>query len=111
MGGRKRGRPGRGEFILSERGQTELGELFCRQRTVDRYAIHAAKDRSGSLALRFVVQPHHLIGAESDHGVGAAFIVGEFDFEDTRGSGFHHRAYLATRESLAGHVFQKSHDG
>jgi hypothetical protein len=63
-----------------ERGQTELGELFCRQRTVDRHAIHAAKDRSGSLALRFVVQPHHLIGAESDHGVGAAFIVGEFDF-------------------------------
>jgi len=41
-------------------------------------------DRSGSLALRFVVQPHHLIGSESDHGVGAAFIVGEFDFEDTR---------------------------
>jgi hypothetical protein len=63
----------------SERGRTELGE-FCRQRIVDRHAIHAAKDRSGSLALRFVVQPHHLIGAESDHGVGAAFIVGEFDF-------------------------------
>jgi hypothetical protein len=70
----------------SERAQTELGELFCRQRTVDRHAIHAAKDRSGSLALRFVVQPHRLIGAESDHGVGAAFIVGEFDFVETLGT-------------------------
>jgi hypothetical protein len=49
---------------------------------------------------------HHLIGAERDHGVGAAFIVRKLDFEDTRGPGFNDRADLAAGQSLFRHVFQ-----